>query len=630
MKRIFAVLFAAVLLCFCFIPASAETYPVYMETDEFNVHVTVGENNVLDITEEIKVDFLTTRHGIYRYIPYILEFDRTVGGERIQKRMRAAITDIEVEGEPYTVETEGSNELIIIGDEDQYVFGEKTYTISYKMKIYDDEISQADFFLLNLAPVDWEGDIEKFTAQVDFQKPLPEDAEMKFYVGEYGSIWAEGATAAMSQERDSLYVESLRPLGPRETVTLDITLPEGYFQNELTTDWAIPAALIAAALIAALAIALYFIFGRDEEVVPVINFKAPSGLTSAEIGYIIDGHTDQKDIISLIIYWAGKGYLEIHQDGKDFIFIKRMDLPRSAKRFESVMFDGLFKTGNEVSSKSLKNVFYETIQNATLEVEKYFHIIPENRIYTKASTAARIISLILCGLPLALVSLACLFDAGATVGTMIVVPIVIWFVSAIMCAFNIGVWDKKHTDTKANFVSKSIALGVATVVLALGAAIGVGAYCGAWVPLASAAAATLASIAFAVPTNKRTKQNTRLLGEILGFKQFIEHAELDRLKALVEEDPQYFYDVIPYAYVLGLSDKWAKKFESIAIEPPHWYYGYDYPFSSWIFWSSFNSSMNRCRADMVSVPAQTKVSGSGFGGGGFSGGGFGGGGGGSW
>ena len=46
MKRIFAVLFAAVLLCFCFIPASAETYPVYMETDEFNVHVTVGENNV--------------------------------------------------------------------------------------------------------------------------------------------------------------------------------------------------------------------------------------------------------------------------------------------------------------------------------------------------------------------------------------------------------------------------------------------------------------------------------------------------------------------------------------------------------------------------------------------------------
>ena len=36
---------------------------------------------------------------------------------------------------------------------------------------------------------------------------------------------------------------------------------------------------------------------------------------------------------------------------------------------------------------------------------------------------------------------------------------------------------------------------------------------------------------------------------------------MDRINALAEENPSYFYDVLPYAYVFGLTDTWAKKFE---------------------------------------------------------------------
>ncbi|MBQ5810666.1 MAG: DUF2207 domain-containing protein, partial [Clostridia bacterium] len=203
--------------------------------------------------------------------------------------------------------------------------------------------------------------------------------------------------------------------------------------------------------------------------------------------------------------------------------------------------------------------------------------------------------------------------------------------SLAVCGISIALWDRRHTGTGGSFKSKAITMGAVAIGLALLAVVIIGSMSGLIIPMALGAVCTLVSILFAVPTNKRTKENTRLLGEILGFKQFIEMAELDRLKALVDQDPQYFYNVIPFAYVLGLSDKWAKKFESIAIEPPTWYYGYDYPFSSWMFWHSFNSSMDRCRANMVSVPQQSKGSvGSFGGGGGFSGGGFGGGGGGSW
>ena len=37
------------------------------------------------------------------------------------------------------------------------------------------------------------------------------------------------------------------------------------------------------------------------------------------------------------------------------------------------------------------------------------------------------------------------------------------------------------------------------------------------------------------------------------------------------ENSEYFYNILPYAYVLGVSDKWIKKFESISLQAPSWY-----------------------------------------------------------
>ena len=48
-------------------------------------------------------------------------------------------------------------------------------------------------------------------------------------------------------------------------------------------------------------------------------------------------------------------------------------------------------------------------------------------------------------------------------------------------------------------------------------------------------------------------------------------SEKEKLEMLVEQDPSYFYNILPYTYVLGVSNKWIKKFEDIKMEPPEWY-----------------------------------------------------------
>lgn len=125
--------------------------------------------------------------------------------------------------------------------------------------------------------------------------------------------------------------------------------------------------------------------------------------------------------------------------------------------------------------------------------------------------------------------------------------------------------------------------------------------------------------------SKRTKAGNQVYGQILGFKEFIKKAELDRLKMLVEENPSYYYDIMPYAYVLGLSDQWIANFETMHLPEPDWYSGRD-PFGDAIFYSMVRSA-NAC-----ATAPETSGGGSsgGFSGGGFSGGGSGGGGGGAW
>ena len=114
------------------------------------------------------------------------------------------------------------------------------------------------------------------------------------------------------------------------------------------------------------------------------------------------------------------------------------------------------------------------------------------------------------------------------------------------------------------------------------------------------------------------------LGNLQGFKKFIEVSESSRLKTLVEQDPQYFYNILPYAYLFGVSDKWIKKFESIIPLAPSWYRGTRFSHTS------FRNISNSMKTVSVPSAANGGISSKSGGGGGFSGGGGGGGGGGSW
>jgi hypothetical protein len=119
--------------------------------------------------------------------------------------------------------------------------------------------------------------------------------------------------------------------------------------------------------------------------------------------------------------------------------------------------------------------------------------------------------------------------------------------------------------------------------------------------------------------------------QIQGFQEFMNRVDADRLKRM---PPDTFEKFLPYAMALGVEHHWAKAFEGIIQNPPTWYQGYgpSPSFSTFYFVNSLGSMATTASSTFVSAP-RASSSGSGWsgggGGGGFSGGGFGGGGGGA-
>ena len=105
-----------------------------------------------------------------------------------------------------------------------------------------------------------------------------------------------------------------------------------------------------------------------------------------------------------------------------------------------------------------------------------------------------------------------------------------------------------------------------------------------------------------------------MLGRINGFKSFLENAEKPRLEQLVMENPEYFYDILPYTYVLGVSSLWMKKFEDIALEAPSWYCGYEH-FDNHSFNAFMASTYSSISTAMSSSPDSSGSGGGSSGGG---------------
>lgn len=629
MKKLFSLLLLCLTLCVIFPSVKAqEAFTI----NHFDVELDVKNNGEIHVTQTLQVNFHESRHGIYFDIPTLYDMEWNIDGNIVKKRYHFPVSQIEVGNNvKYEVESQSKGKRIIIGDEDTLVYGPQTYQIKYVMETKDLGLGGRQMLYQNLISPAWDTTIESASFEIKMPKIFDLSA-MHFYIGNYGSVENNDFPGFSYEIHDTtIYANLSTPLNNYQGVTVQLILPDYYFEYPKPFDWTW--IIFGGCLFISIgSIILFFLYGKDGLIIKSIQFNAPKDMTCAVVSYIVDGHVNQKDIVTLIIEWANRGYLMIEEvDQKTLRLIKLKEMREEAPKYERTLFNALFIKKDEVFTDKLGEDFYHHVDKAMNDVTR-FYSHKENRVFYKSSRVIQILELIFAALPM----------VGGIMYTIYnVVYEMLWSVlgGVVFLIFAIACISLLYYTVSSRYTMKRSKFSGLLVVSFILSCITIASYHAVFiwlkgnaVVLYSTLVTSMILVWVALFMDKRTPKGNEWLGEILGLRDFIETAEKDRLEALVHDNPQYFYNILPYAYVLGISDVWSKKFADIVMENASWYQSED-QLPAYLFMPRYYRCMNNLQTQLYHIPEIKSSSGGGgisSGGGGFSGGGFGGGGGGSW
>ena len=426
MKKLICLLAAAALLVCCALPAFAEASGVsradYTIT-AYSVDATLHENNTVTQTERITVDFAVPSRGIYRVLPVALWVEKDTADGPQEMAYRARVRDLAVTGEgqtagaPVETDTEDGFYSIRIGDEDTWLTGVQTYELTFTYDIGDDRVAAYDELFYSLNGGQWDAPIEDFRFSFTFEKPLTQEQKgaLALYSGSYGGKGNEAGVSG-AWDGNTFSGAAGRTLYPGEAVTLYARLPEGYFTGErMAPVWVFWAFVGAGALLAAYTL-LRALSARRRAPVVTPECTPPDGVSSAEVGYIIDNSADDRDILSLILWFASKGYLAVEGREEDLRLVRKKGLPAGSPEYQTVFFDALFPAGRTVCQlHSLEPAFYEALQKAKLSLSAHF--TGERALYRPGSARRALALGAGCAVLWGAAGLSCgAFITGASVG----------------------------------------------------------------------------------------------------------------------------------------------------------------------------------------------------------------------
>lgn len=298
------------------------------------------------------------------------------------------------------------------------------------------------------------------------------------------------------------------------------------------------------------------------------------------------GYTRKSDLSALIVQWAQMGCVQIQKDGKrDVILIKKKKLPEHRSPAEKKYFDALFNKRKVYSSKEINSGAHRyDRQIIGMAVSDLLNEATSPIVYAKGVMTARSLvigSSLLC----AFLLLAFFSIANDGYGMLIFIAFMI-FIYCVATKGLVQIWNEFNSGRGGSIFYRF--LNVIVTVMTLGAMVPFALFYGLLMNLVYDPALDYANLLlingiwillcliFAPKIiKKRTEESQLLYGKMLGFKKFVQMAEVRKLQTLLQEIPDYYDEILPYCMVMGLSSKIDKKFAYLKVATPEWAIGFD-------------------------------------------------------
>ena len=383
---------------------------------------------------------------------------------------------------------------------------------------------------------------------LDFTVTLPGQIEN---TPNYTSIYHQESiksylTSAVNGNMISGSIRTL--LEDHEEFTMTLDVPEEMFPSVSTYHRVGNPEIVPMCIIAAVALLYWLIFLRTFPVFPKPQKAIPSGLNAGEIGCRLT--LTGADLTMMVFTWGQLGYLTMELTDKGRVILhKRMEMGNERSLFEVRVFRTLFNNRSYVEATSS---FYAKLSRRTAAM-----IPGDSSMLMKASGNTKLFRLICCSihifggvcLAMNMTSLG-IVQVLLSIGLAGVGVLAAWLIQAAVYRVHL----REHTALVAGI----IAFVVWNVFGLLAGQI--------LITLVTGLVQILAGIAAAYG-GRRSEVGRQNLKDILGLRKFLKEMPKEELQQLRRSDPDFFYNMAPYAMALGLGRQFADQFNDRPIGP---------------------------------------------------------------
>ncbi len=322
-------------------------------------------------------------------------------------------------------------------------------------------------------------------------------------------------------------------LHDHDGMTMTMRVPETMFPTISTYIREGNPELMPMLIIAGAALVYWILFLFNLPMKRVRTSTPPEGITAGELGCRLT--LSGADLTAMVFTWAQLGYILIQLDGHGRVLLhKRMDMGNERSAFDNKIFKLLFGSRRTVDATGIQ---YAKLCKLVSE-----SVPGERQLSRNFRIHVRIFRLLLCA-----AQVLCGVCVAMNMTTSSFLQVVLSVILGIFGA--VSAWMIQDIAARTHLRGKTrVYLGLGCVA----AWILLGVFCGqVWIPLGAA----LGQWAFgflAAYGGRRTELGRHNAGMVLGLRSYLKRLPRYDVSRLLNNDPDYFFGLAPYALALGV------------------------------------------------------------------------------
>lgn len=420
------------------------------------------------------------------------------------------------------------------------------YTIPEAVKVVREETAYAKKKDLQLTLPMLSG-FELPIEQFNFTITMPSNGT---FTPRWNSIYRQESIASdlrIVSSGSQIIGSSTTTLNDHEGMTMTMVVPKEMFPTVSTSFREGNPEVIPMAVCAGLGLLYWLVFLFNLPTVPARTTTAPEGITAGELGSHLT--LAGADLTGMVFSWAQLGYLLIRADGERVLLTKRMDMGNERSAFENKVFRLLF--GNRTTVDATGNAY------AALHGKVGTMIPGEKTMHKGTSGNGKVFRGLLCLTQMFCgICVAMNLSENAILSTMMALILgVLGLVSAWLIQ---AAAYRTHLRGK---VPMLIGLGCILVWILLGL------LCGQPLIVLISTLGQLLAGYLAAYGGRRSDLGRHDAALVLGLRRYLKRLPRNQVGRLLSIDPDYFYNLAPYALALGVLKPFGRVFGRRKLEP---------------------------------------------------------------